>query len=74
LANSTEYGLGASVYSKERGEEVINRISSGMGFINSIVKSHALFPSGGVGKSGFGRECSVDGLRNFANIRTIYVN
>lgn len=45
-----------------------------MGFVNAIVKSDCLYPSGGVGKSGYGRECSPDGIRSFANIKTHYVN
>lgn len=45
-----------------------------MGFVNSNVKSDTAFPSGGIGKSGYGRECGTEGIRSFANIKTHYVN
>ena len=62
------------MYSRTRGEEVIDQVRSGMGFVNSFVKSDYNYPTGGVGKSGYGRECGVEGLRSFANIKTHYVN
>lgn len=74
LANATAYGLSASVYSSSRGEEVINQINSGMGFVNATAKSQANYPTGGIKRSGFGRESGVDGLRNFANVKTVYIN
>jgi succinate-semialdehyde dehydrogenase/glutarate-semialdehyde dehydrogenase len=45
-----------------------------MNFINEVAKSEASFPTGGVGKSGYGRECGLTGFREFANIRVYYVN
>lgn len=57
MANQGEYGLGGEVFSKNHGEEVIDQIRCGMGFVNEFVKSDYTFPSGGVGKSGYGREC-----------------
>ncbi len=62
------------MYSRSRGEEVVDQIRSGMAFVNAIVKSDYCYPSGGVGKSGYGRECSTEGLRSFANVKTHYVN
>lgn len=55
LANMGQYGLGGEVFSKSHGEEVIDKIRCGMGFVNEFVKSDYSFPSGGVGKSGYGR-------------------
>ena len=74
LANSGTYGLAASVYSASRGEEVLDQIRSGMGFVNTVPFSDISFPTGGVYRSGYGRECGVDGFRQFANIKTHYVN
>lgn len=74
LANSGTYGLGASVYSKTRGEDVVERIRAGMGFVNTFTKSDYSFPTGGIGRSGYGRECGVEGARSFANVRVQYVN
>lgn len=55
LANMGYYGLGGEVFSKNHGEEVIDKIRCGMGFVNEVVKSDYSFPSGGIGKSGYGR-------------------
>ena len=55
LANSGTYGLGGSVFSASRGEEVLDQIRCGIGFVNEIPKSETPFPSGGVARSGFGR-------------------
>jgi succinate-semialdehyde dehydrogenase/glutarate-semialdehyde dehydrogenase len=74
LANSGSYGLGGSVFSASRGEAVIDRIRCGLGFVNDVPKSEPPFPSGGVAKSGFGRESGVEGYRQFANIKTHWVN
>lgn len=74
LANSGSYGLGGSVFSATRGEEVIDQIRCGLGFVNEIPKSEPTFPSGGVARSGFGRECGTEGYRQFANIKAHYVN
>ena len=45
-----------------------------MGFVNDVVKSDTAFPSGGVGRSGYGRECGSEGYKQFANIKVHYVN
>ena len=66
--------MGASVYSQGRGEEVIDQIRCGMGFVNEVVKSDTTFPSGGVGRSGYGRECGNEGYKQFANVKVHYVN
>ncbi len=74
LANATDFGLGASVWSRsERGLAVGRRIRSGALFVNAIVASDPRLPFGGVGRSGYGRELSAEGTREFTNIRTVYV-
>lgn len=45
-----------------------------MGFVNEVVKSDTAFPSGGVGRSGYGRECGTEGYKQFANIKVHYIN
>lgn len=74
LANSGSYGLGGSVFSAARGEQVIDQVRCGLGFVNDIPKSEPPFPSGGVVRSGFGRECGSEGYKQFANIKTHWVS
>ena len=74
LANDTAYGLGASVWSQSsRGLEVGKRIRSGALFVNAMVASDPRLPFGGIGRSGYGRELSAEGTREFTNVRTVYV-
>ncbi len=75
LANATEYGLGASVWSKnlDRAIAIANEIESGQVFINEMVKSQPSHPFGGVKKSGFGRELGEYGLHEFCNIKTLWI-
>ena len=74
LANATDFGLGASVWSRsQRGLAVGKQIRSGALFVNAIVASDPRLPFGGVGRSGYGRELSAEGTREFTNIRTVYV-
>ena len=73
LANNHRYGLAAAVWTTdlERGYKVARQIESGNVFINSMVKSDSRLPFGGVKKSGYGRELSAHGLKEFVNWKTI---
>ena len=74
LANDTAYGLGAAVWSSSpRGLAVGKRIRSGALFVNARVASDPRLPFGGIGRSGYGRELSAEGTREFTNVRTVYV-
>jgi succinate-semialdehyde dehydrogenase/glutarate-semialdehyde dehydrogenase len=74
-ANNTEYGLGASVWSRniERAERLAARLETGTVAINDMVKSDPRLPFGGVKKSGIGRELSHYGLKEFVNVKTVVV-
>lgn len=75
LANDTVYGLGAAVWgSPERALAVGRRIRSGALFVNAMVASDPRLPFGGIGRSGYGRELSAEGTREFTNVRTMYVS
>lgn len=76
LANQTPYGLGAAVFTEDahRGETIArDRLEAGSCFVNSYVASNPLMPFGGIKQSGFGRELSSEGIREFTNIKTVVV-
>lgn len=75
-ANDTLFGLGAAVFTGdvERGERIARReLKAGCAFVNASVKSDPRLPFGGVDQSGYGRELSLFGIREFVNIKTVYV-
>lgn len=75
LANSSEYGLGANVWTRDdvNGERLARRLESGQVFINGMVASDPRLPFGGTKHSGYGRELSSFGIREFTNIKTIWI-
>jgi succinate-semialdehyde dehydrogenase/glutarate-semialdehyde dehydrogenase len=74
LANATDFGLGASVWgTTEHALAVGRRIRSGALFVNAMVASDPRLPFGGTGRSGYGRELSAEGVREFTNVRTVAV-
>lgn len=76
LANQTQFGLGAAVFTRDRrrGEEIAaSRLEAGSCFVNSLVKSDPRLPFGGIKESGYGRELGLFGIREFVNIKTVYV-
>jgi succinate-semialdehyde dehydrogenase/glutarate-semialdehyde dehydrogenase len=75
LANDTVFGLGASAWTTDerQQEQLITTIESGSVFINGLVKSDPRLPFGGINESGYGRELGVHGIREFVNIKTVWV-
>lgn len=76
LANQTVFGLGAAVFTKdvERGERIAKEeLFAGNCFVNQFVKSDPRLPFGGVKESGYGRELSPFGIKEFVNIKSVYI-
>lgn len=76
VANDSVYGLGASIYSgnEKRAEQIAaQQLEAGCCFVNDFVKSDPRLPFGGIKQSGYGRELGLFGIREFVNIKTVYV-
>jgi succinate-semialdehyde dehydrogenase/glutarate-semialdehyde dehydrogenase len=76
IANATTFGLGAAVFTRdvERGERIArDRLEAGSCFVNAFVRSDARLPFGGIKESGYGRELSELGIREFVNAKTVWV-
>ena len=75
VANRSSYGLGAALWTRDiaRARELARRIESGSVFVNGMVSSDPRLPFGGVKRSGYGRELSEFGIREFVNVQTVWI-
>ncbi len=76
IANDSVFGLGAAVFTSDKikGEEIAKKyLDAGCCFVNDFVKSDPRLPFGGIKTSGYGRELSVFGIREFVNIKSVYI-
>ena len=75
IANDTVFGLGAAVFTQniERGERIARQLEAGSTFVNGSVASDPRLPFGGIKESGYGRELGAYGIKEFVNVKTVYV-
>ncbi|HSE05111.1 MAG TPA: NAD-dependent succinate-semialdehyde dehydrogenase [Methylomirabilota bacterium] len=75
LANDSPYGLGAALWTadRRRAERLAAQIEAGAVFVNGVVKSDPRLPFGGIKRSGYGRELSEYGIREFVNVKSVWI-
>ncbi len=75
VANDTEFGLGGCIWTRDlvRGEAIARKINTGAMFVNGMTKSDPRLPFGGINKSGYGRELGLYGIREFVNMKTVWI-
>lgn len=75
LANKSNFGLGVSLFTGdiEKAGDLVHEFHDGAVFVNSMVKSDPRLPFGGTGRSGYGRELAIQGIREFVNVKTVYI-
>jgi succinate-semialdehyde dehydrogenase/glutarate-semialdehyde dehydrogenase len=75
ISNATQFGLGASIWTRdiEHAKSLISKIEAGTVFINKTVSSNPALPFGGIKRSGYGRELSQFGIREFVNVKSVYI-
>jgi succinate-semialdehyde dehydrogenase/glutarate-semialdehyde dehydrogenase len=76
LSNDSPFGLGVAIFTEdfEKASRLVSKFDEGAVFINELVKSDQRLPFGGIKSSGYGRELSQDGIREFVNKKTVYIN
>lgn len=75
IANGTSFGLGASLWTRDlkKAESLVPQIEAGAVFVNGMVKSDPRLPFGGIKRSGYGRELSHYGLKEFVNVKSVWI-
>ncbi|MCX6279512.1 MAG: NAD-dependent succinate-semialdehyde dehydrogenase [Bacteroidetes bacterium] len=75
VANDSDFGLGGCVWTRDllRGERIARKVETGAMFVNGMTKSDPRLPFGGIKKSGYGRELASYGIKEFVNIKTIWI-